>query len=95
MRTGIALKVTTLVAWLPSSTLEMPRRPWEAMTIRSQPLSLAAPLVFVFAVHGRAGDADLVGRLRDAPEDPVGRRGDSLLLVGHRIGQGALDERCH
>ena len=41
MRTGIALKVTTLVAWLPSSILEMPRRPWEAMTIRSQPLSLA------------------------------------------------------
>ena len=51
--------------------------------------------VFVFAMHGRVGDADLVGRLRDAPEDPVGRRGDSLLLVGHRIGQGALDERCH
>src|SRR5262249_26372863 len=40
--TGTELSVSTRVAWLPSRSLESPRRPWEAITIRSQPLALAA-----------------------------------------------------
>jgi len=40
--TGILEWETTSAAWLPSSRRPIPRRPWEAMTIRSQPLSSAA-----------------------------------------------------
>jgi hypothetical protein len=43
--TGTVLSVSTRVAWLPSRTRASPRRPWEAMTMRSQPLALAVSMM--------------------------------------------------
>ncbi len=43
--TGTVECVSTRTAWLPSSTRDRPRRPCDAMTIRSQPLSLAVRMM--------------------------------------------------
>jgi hypothetical protein len=45
IKTATGLCATTLEATLPSSSLAKPRRPWEAMTITSQPLSFAAAMI--------------------------------------------------
>jgi len=42
MRTGTLARVSTSVAWLPSKSLAIPRRPCEPITMRSQPASSAA-----------------------------------------------------
>src|ERR1051325_3011588 len=39
--TGTVQWVRTSWAWLPSNRRDMPRRPWDAITIKSHPLSLA------------------------------------------------------
>ena len=44
-RTGILVCVRTLMVSLPSRRPRMPRLPWEAMTMRSQPLFSAAPMI--------------------------------------------------
>jgi hypothetical protein len=45
MRTGMLVCVTTLCVSLPITRAEIPRRPCEAMTIRSQPFSLAVRMI--------------------------------------------------
>lgn len=46
---GILLWVKTFTVSLPSTSAETPFRPWEAMTIRSQPRAIA---VSIIAAHG-------------------------------------------
>jgi hypothetical protein len=43
--TGTALCVNTLTVSLPSTMAEIPRRPCEAMTMRSQPLCVAVSIM--------------------------------------------------
>ena len=43
--TGTVASARTLLVWLPSSRREIPRRLWEAMTIRSQRLRRAALMI--------------------------------------------------
>jgi hypothetical protein len=43
--TGMALCVNTLTVSLPSTTAEIPRRPCEAMTTRSQPFCVAVSIM--------------------------------------------------
>ena len=45
MRVGTLLCVSTSFAWLPMRSRSRPRRPCEAMTIRSQPRSLAVAMM--------------------------------------------------
>jgi hypothetical protein len=43
--TGVLECVSTFIVSLPKSTAEMPWRPWEAMTIRSQPFDAAVSMI--------------------------------------------------
>lgn len=83
--TGTVLCVTTLLAWLPRRSRATPRRPWEAITIRSQPRCLGRvddPFrrQLIVDVKRLANTPDSVRNLANLAED-LGRVCSTALLV--------------